>query len=143
VQDKNQTKEDFFRRTSALASQMGQSLDEVAGFIGISRAMFFSYRSGAKPISHKAWRKLALAEERATLDKNSLKKDISDEIGRRIAAGPEAVAKEATDEELIEEVDRYWSEFKEAQRPWNRSWKVETVFILVSELRSRVKKNKG
>jgi len=56
----------FTARTDALAAALGISIEDLPGRIGISRAMIYAYRSGANPISRKAWGKLREAELRAS-----------------------------------------------------------------------------
>lgn len=53
----------FSDRTDSLANAWGVSLEEVAQRVGISRAMFFGYRTGRYDPSRKALAKLAKAEE--------------------------------------------------------------------------------
>jgi hypothetical protein len=62
VQQENHTFESFSTRTEALADALGLKLSDLPDLIGISKAMFHSYRSGKYPISDKAWRKLRTAE---------------------------------------------------------------------------------
>ena len=52
----------FSERTDALARFRNCSLRDLAGFIGISQAMLFAYRSGKSEPSLKVWRKLERAE---------------------------------------------------------------------------------
>jgi hypothetical protein len=57
--------ETFLERTDLLAARLGVQMGELLPILEISRASFFSYRSGKRPISAKAWRKLEKAEREA------------------------------------------------------------------------------
>lgn len=67
MQEKNQTFQDFARRTEELAAKRGINLGDLPGLLGISRAMLFGYRKGRFKISGKAWRKLEQAERESGL----------------------------------------------------------------------------
>lgn len=45
--------------------RLGLNVQELPDVIGISRASLFSYRTGNRPLSSKAWRKLEAAEKEA------------------------------------------------------------------------------
>jgi hypothetical protein len=65
LQEEIQTISEFIRRTDALAHRLGLNLSEIEGFLGISKAMLYAYRSGKNRITQKAWLKLASAERDA------------------------------------------------------------------------------
>lgn len=65
MQDENQTAADFLRRTDTLAVRLRLNVSELVSVLQMSKAMIFAYRSGQRPISSKAWRKLEAAELRA------------------------------------------------------------------------------
>ena len=54
----------FSERTERLALKMGKNLKDLPDLIGISSSVFFSNRSGARPISAKTWRKLEQFENK-------------------------------------------------------------------------------
>jgi hypothetical protein len=62
VQGENETYRDFLVRTDSLALRLGINVQDLPPIIGIGRASLFSYRSGNRPITRKAWLKLAAAE---------------------------------------------------------------------------------
>ena len=64
-QEENETFETFLQRSEILAEMLHLSVEEAAEQIGVSRASFWGYRSGARSISPKAWRKLEAAEKAA------------------------------------------------------------------------------
>jgi hypothetical protein len=63
MQEKSESFSEFAERTEILARRHDLLLSELPDFIGVSPSMFFAYRSGKKPISQKAWRKLETAEK--------------------------------------------------------------------------------
>ncbi|MBK1884119.1 hypothetical protein JIN85_16990 [Luteolibacter pohnpeiensis] len=62
TQPENRTFSHFSQRTDSLALALGCNLEDLPEKLGISRRMFFGYRSGQYPISKKAWEKLSKAE---------------------------------------------------------------------------------
>ena len=69
VQEENETPRDFLRRTDALAVRLGIDIGDLPDLLGFSRASLFAYRTGKRPITGKAWEKLAQAERDAGLGK--------------------------------------------------------------------------
>jgi len=65
MQEKKNTFRIFLERSDKLAEIRRVSLRELAPLMGLSVASLFGYRSGAIPISNKAWRKLEEAEKAA------------------------------------------------------------------------------
>ena len=65
MQQKNETFRDFLRRTDALSVKIGCDIQQLPEKLGFSRASLFAYRSGTRPITGKAWRKLEAAEREA------------------------------------------------------------------------------
>lgn len=65
MQAENETSWNFSERTDALAQKLGCDLGDLCAELGMGRASFFSYRTGKRPISGKAWAKLAAAERAA------------------------------------------------------------------------------
>lgn len=57
----------FSEKSEILARELGIGLDALPARIGISKDMFYAYRTGRYPISGKAWRKLEAAEIAAGL----------------------------------------------------------------------------
>jgi hypothetical protein len=55
------------RRTDDLAVRLGVNVQDLPDKIGISRASLFSYRTGNRPLTSKAWAKLEAAERAAGL----------------------------------------------------------------------------
>lgn len=64
-QDKSENHPIFSEISEKLAVHLGINLDELPARIGISKDMFYAYRSGRHRISDKAWRKLETAEAAA------------------------------------------------------------------------------
>jgi hypothetical protein len=71
MQEKSETNDTFLSRTDAVAQRMGIILEELPEMMGISRASFFGYRSGKRPVTNKAWLKLASIERVAESQKES------------------------------------------------------------------------
>ncbi|MDR2512668.1 MAG: hypothetical protein LBD01_02575 [Puniceicoccales bacterium] len=67
MQQKSDIFQTFTTHTDFLALKLG-SLEAVPIAMGISRAMFYAYRAGKNPISHKAWLKLERAEKAAGIE---------------------------------------------------------------------------
>lgn len=67
MQEKKDTFDIFLRRTDFLAHHLKCEIERLPDMLGISRASLFGYRSGARPITNKAWRKLEAAERAAGL----------------------------------------------------------------------------
>jgi hypothetical protein len=67
MQQKNRSPSHFSQLTEDLAARLGRQLGDLPPIIGISPRMFYGYRSGKYPITEKAWRKLAAAEDFAEL----------------------------------------------------------------------------
>lgn len=67
VQEENHSSSHFSQRTEDFADYLRVSLRDLPERIGISDRMFYGYRSGAYPVSAKAWRKLRRAELAAGL----------------------------------------------------------------------------
>lgn len=65
MQGQSETFRDFSKRTEALALRLGVNVEDLIDVIGVSRASLFSYRTGNRPISSKAWAKLEQAEKEA------------------------------------------------------------------------------
>jgi len=65
MQQQNETFRNFLERTDCLASRLGIDLGELMDVLDMGRASFFSYRTGKRPISRKAWNKLEAAERSA------------------------------------------------------------------------------
>lgn len=65
TQEENETSRNFLKRTDALAHALGCNVEDLIDRLGTSRASLFSYRTGKRPISSKAWRKLEAAERAA------------------------------------------------------------------------------
>jgi hypothetical protein len=65
MQEKSETFRNFSRRSDVLALALGIDLGELATRLDMGRASFFSYRTGKRPISGKAWAKLEAAETAA------------------------------------------------------------------------------
>lgn len=137
MQQKNQSASEFSERTDKLSSQIGLSLRDLSGFVGVSQAMMFAYRAGSVPVSEKAWDKLKVAESKATYGPKELASEQAKEIGVRLQGGPNLVAKEATDEELVEAVDEWWGQFKKTDRLWMKKATMENLLIFIKELASR------
>jgi hypothetical protein len=68
MQAKNETFLNFLRRTDNLAVSKGLNVGDLIPILGLSRATLFSYRTGKRPISSKAWRKLEAAEKAAGIN---------------------------------------------------------------------------
>jgi hypothetical protein len=68
MQEKNATFLDFLRRTDLLAVSKGLNVGDLIPILDLSRATLFSYRSGKRPISAKAWMKLEAAERAAGIN---------------------------------------------------------------------------
>jgi hypothetical protein len=68
-QDKSENSALFSEKSEILARELGIGLDALPARIGISKDMFYAYRTGRYPISGKAWRKLEAAEIAAGLVK--------------------------------------------------------------------------
>lgn len=62
MQEKKDTFLDFSDRTDFLAEFLKLNLGDLPDLLGISRASFFSYRTGKRPLSKKAWVKLDALE---------------------------------------------------------------------------------
>jgi hypothetical protein len=58
MQDNFRTSSHFSQRAEKLAEALGCQAGELPDRMGISRRMFFGYKSGKYPITAKAWRKL-------------------------------------------------------------------------------------
>lgn len=58
----------FLKRTDALASKKRLGTEALAQELGFSRASFWGYRTGGRPISAKAWSKLENAERAFDLE---------------------------------------------------------------------------
>ncbi|MGE9270703.1 MAG: hypothetical protein ACQKBU_07855 [Verrucomicrobiales bacterium] len=67
MQEKKDTYLDFLKRSDLLAATLGKNVEELVGPLQMSRASLFSYRTGKRPISSKAWHKLEAAERAAGL----------------------------------------------------------------------------
>ena len=104
--------------------------------------MLFAYRSGKEPISNKALRKLSLAEERATYGKSEQKEIIQKEIQSRIKAGPEGVATNMTDDELVDAVSEWLKQYKNSEKIWYKKAALENLVIFARELNHRIKERK-
>jgi hypothetical protein len=65
MQPETETFGDFLKRTDALALVLGLNVQDLPEVLDVSRASLFSYRTGNRPISSKAWRKLEQAERSA------------------------------------------------------------------------------
>jgi hypothetical protein len=94
----NQEKSDnhayFSEKSERLAKHLGINLDAIPAYIGISKDMFYAYRTGRHPISAKAWRKLKQAEIEA-----GLRKDVGEvkrEFKQRLDALPQESRKAVT-----------------------------------------------
>jgi hypothetical protein len=64
MQEKKDTFLDFSDRTDFLAEFLKLNLGDLPDLLGISRASFFSYRTGKRPLSKKAWVKLDALERK-------------------------------------------------------------------------------
>lgn len=71
MQEKKDTPLNFLRRTDALAVKLGLNVQDLTEIIGVSRASLFSYRSGLRRITSKAWHKLEAAERRANSESSA------------------------------------------------------------------------
>ena len=58
----------FLKRTDALALKKRLGTEALAQELGFSRASFWGYRTGGRPISAKAWSKLESAERSVDLE---------------------------------------------------------------------------
>lgn len=65
MQAENETPIDFLKRSDALALALQKNVQDLTEVLGVSRASLFSYRTGKRPITSKAWRKLEQAERAA------------------------------------------------------------------------------
>lgn len=65
MQAKNEIFRDFLKRTDELALRLGVNVQDLPDVMGVSRASLFCYRTGNRPITSKAWRKLEAAEAAA------------------------------------------------------------------------------
>jgi len=65
VQTKNETSDDFLRRTDELAVSKRLHIDDLPDILGFSRASLYAYRAGKRSITRKAWLKLEAAERKA------------------------------------------------------------------------------
>jgi transcriptional regulator with XRE-family HTH domain len=81
MQQQNQSNSSFSEQTDRLAEALNLSLRDLADHAGISQAMFFGYRSGAYPVSDKAWRKLKKSEQEFLAKKSEL---LLDNLNRTI-----------------------------------------------------------
>lgn len=61
-QGKSENSALFSEKSEILARKLGVGLDALPERIGVSKDMFYAYRTGRYPISKKAWRKLEAAE---------------------------------------------------------------------------------
>jgi hypothetical protein len=72
VQEKTDTLENFLRRTDRLAEVLKKQIGELPPVVGMSRASLFGYRSGKRPLTIKAFRKLEEAEKVAGIAGNEV-----------------------------------------------------------------------
>lgn len=72
MQEKKDTFDIFLRRTDFLANRLTCEIERLPEILGISRASLFGYRSGARPITNKAWRKLESAEKAAGINQPTI-----------------------------------------------------------------------
>lgn len=68
MQEENETFRNYLKRTDALAHSLGCNVEDLIARLATSRASLFSYRTGKRPISSKAWRKLEAAERAAGIE---------------------------------------------------------------------------
>ena len=61
-QEKSENSALFSEKSEALARTLGCNLDDIPERMGVSKDMFYAYRTGRHPISRKAWRKLEAVE---------------------------------------------------------------------------------
>lgn len=71
MQEKKDTFLDFSDRTNFLAEFLKLNLGDLPDLLGISRASFFSYRTGKRPLTKKAWVKLEALESSNSLNRAS------------------------------------------------------------------------
>jgi predicted transcriptional regulator len=64
LQEENRTLSEFVNRTDQLAFRIGRNVDDLPEILGISRSMFYGYRSGSNRVSAKVWLKLSDAESK-------------------------------------------------------------------------------
>lgn len=81
-----QDSDTFFRRTEALSDALKCNAEGLVPLLGLSRASFFSYRSGKRPITRKAWRKLEDAEAKVEVARQ-MGLRINPETGEMESAG--------------------------------------------------------
>jgi hypothetical protein len=70
-QEKSERNVIFSDKSERLAQHLGINLDALPARIGISKDMFYAYRTGRHAISEKAWRKLEQAGRAAGLREES------------------------------------------------------------------------
>ena len=53
-------------RTDKMADQLGLNVQDLQEILGMGRASIFSYRTGKRPITRRAWSKLEAAEKKVS-----------------------------------------------------------------------------
>lgn len=82
MQEESDNHELFSEKSEKLAAHLGVKLDELPARLGVSKDMFYAYRTGRYPISKKAWRKLREAEIAAGLHTSAASYGEPDQITR-------------------------------------------------------------
>lgn len=106
MQEINRTLSNFLARTELLAEKTTGNISDLPPLLGMSKSMFFGYRSGKNPLSIKAWRKLEAAETIAGIHHPSSRR-LRDEHSPQIAESDKSSIKseKVTVEELAAKVE--------------------------------------
>jgi hypothetical protein len=125
-QDKSDRNAIFSEKSEKLVQHLGINLDALPARIGISKDMFYAYRTGRHAVSAKAWRKLEAAEAAAGISPKR------PEVAEIILPPLTPAEREAYDKKPLDEVTQEdWLRFS-VEEP-EKFMKIAETFAMIRE----------